>query len=127
MWRSHYWETGLGSHGWNARCTRTGMVTPAAGTRSSDPAPEPLLRLAPWPAVRGHLRRRGCGLTPRHGETVEVLENRIGTSLMALFRDERSDDAFEALYAFARPAVLHWIIFKIIVRLGHFGNAMSNV
>jgi RNA polymerase sigma-70 factor (ECF subfamily) len=43
------------------------------------------------------------------GETSEELENRVGTALMALWRDERSEESFEALYAFARDAVLRWI------------------
>lgn len=76
--------------------------------RISDPG-EPLGRLAPWSAVLRTLEDRGVRLAPLPEEDAEAVENRIGTRLMALFRDERTEESFEALYAFSRPAVLHWI------------------
>lgn len=42
-------------------------------------------------------------------ETEEDFENRMGTALMALYRDGREAQAFEALHAFAAPGVLQWI------------------
>jgi RNA polymerase sigma factor (sigma-70 family) len=61
------------------------------------------------PEVLRQLRRR-CGATrPRRGEGLDDFENRIGTALMALYRDTRAPAVFEALYAFAGPGVLHWI------------------
>ena len=71
--------------------------------------PEPLARLRPWPRVRDALLARGVLLQALPGEDGEGIENRIGTALMALFRDERSEESFDALYHFARPAVLQWI------------------
>ncbi len=89
------------------------MVAPhPAKQLSSSPLgtrPEPLLRLAAWAGVRQSLADRGVDLGKQEGESDEGLENRVGTSLMALYRDERSGESFEALYSFARPAVLHWI------------------
>lgn len=72
-------------------------------------AHDPRERLAAWPEVVAHLERRGVALARLEGETAEGLENRIGTQLMALYRDSRCDASFEALYAFARVAVLRWI------------------
>ena len=72
-------------------------------------AVEPLARLAPWASVLDELAARGVVLDRLPGESLEGLENRIGTQLMALFRDSRSEASFEALYAFARGAVLRWI------------------
>jgi RNA polymerase sigma-70 factor (ECF subfamily) len=43
------------------------------------------------------------------GESAEELENRIGTGLMALYRDTRDARVFEALYDFSRKGVLAWI------------------
>lgn len=80
------------------------LETPAQ-TASLDPRQ----RLEAWPGVVGHLEQRGVALVQLSGETAEGLENRIGTQLMALYRDSRCDASFEALYAFARVAVLRWI------------------
>lgn len=69
----------------------------------------PIGRLAPWPKVQRALRGSAGPLRGPEPPEGEELENRVGTFLMARWRDERSDEAFEALYAFARPAVLRWI------------------
>lgn len=80
---------------------------------------EPETRLAGWPGVSAQLRRRGVALDRREGESPDEYENRIGTRLMALYRDSRESDCFEALYTFARPAVLHWIRSLLSRGLGH--------
>jgi len=80
---------------------------------------EPEGRLASWPAVSAELRRRGVALDRHPGESLDDYENRIGTRLMALYRDSRQTDCFEALYDFARPAVLHWIRSLLSRGLGH--------
>jgi RNA polymerase sigma factor (sigma-70 family) len=55
------------------------------------------------------LAARGIPAGPLPGESRDAHENRVGTALMALFRDTRSRDVFEALHAFAGPGVLAWI------------------
>jgi RNA polymerase sigma factor (sigma-70 family) len=59
--------------------------------------------------VAFELRARGVTPERANGEDEEAFANRIGTRLMALYRDTRSGESFDALYAFARPAVLRWI------------------
>jgi RNA polymerase sigma factor (sigma-70 family) len=73
------------------------------------PEGDPRTRLDAWPEVRAQLAERGVDLELQPSETLDAWENRIGTRLMALFRDTRSSEAFEALYCFARPALLQWI------------------
>lgn len=82
---------------------------PAIPTRHGGGMEDPLGRLRPWPSVRQALTQRGVVLSPLPGEDAEELENRVGTLLMGLFRDERTGESFDALYHFARPAVLQWI------------------
>jgi RNA polymerase sigma-70 factor (ECF subfamily) len=77
----------------------------------------PVLELLPaqglilrhWPSVLALLEERGVPPAPRPGDTRDLYENRIGTGLMALFRDTRDPGVFEALYAFSRASVLVWI------------------
>ena len=66
---------------------------------------------APWarPHLRELLRGRGSSAAPLPGESQESYENRLATSLMALFRDTGEREAFEALYALAWGSVLRWI------------------
>lgn len=80
---------------------------------------EILARLAAWPAVVASLRARGGVLASSPRPPADELENRLGTELMALFRDTRSEETFEALYGFARPAVLRWIKSLLRKGLGH--------
>jgi len=75
----------------------------------SHPDSDPLRRLHAWPGVEGALAARGVELRRLSTEAPQDLENRLGTSLMALYRDERSDASFEALYHFSHPALLTWI------------------
>jgi RNA polymerase sigma factor (sigma-70 family) len=90
------------------RSTKTlTWVDGLGSTRAS--SSDPLQRLDPWPHVLEELSQRGVLLELLPGEGPEALENRIGTELMALYRDTRSEAGFEALYAFARAAVLRWI------------------
>ena len=65
--------------------------------------------LAAHPEVRAWLREAGASAVPVPGESQDEFENRLGTQLMALWRDRRDTRAFEALYAFSRQAVLLWI------------------
>lgn len=65
--------------------------------------------LAAWPGVRAALRARGTILGRLDDEDADAHENRLGTQLMALYRDSRTPESFEALYAFARPSVQRWI------------------
>jgi RNA polymerase sigma-70 factor (ECF subfamily) len=82
-----------------------------------------LERLSGWPEVVQALRAPGG---PLHGPAPPVgeeLENRVGTWLMARWRDSGGADDFEALYAFARPAVQHWIQSLLRRGLGHLDVA----
>ncbi len=75
-------------------------------------SPVPLLEsrpLASWPDLQPLLENRGVTLERFAGETVDEHENRLGTSLMALYRDTRAPCAFEALYATSRRSVQTWI------------------
>lgn len=75
-----------------------------------------LARLEPYPLVRQRLSQRGIIARFGPGESERDFENRLGTELMALYRDTRCEECFEALYAFAQPAVLVWI--QSLVRRG---------
>lgn len=68
-----------------------------------------LRSLAEHPDVERELVRRGVRLLPAADEGDEALENRLGTALMALWRDTRSEEAFETLYSATEAAVLAWI------------------
>jgi RNA polymerase sigma factor (sigma-70 family) len=85
--------------------TAFSLVSTTAVLRQSDPQG----RLAAWPGVLQRLDQRGVDVTRSESESLDDYENRVGTRLMALFRDTRRSDCFEALYAFARPAVQQWI------------------
>lgn len=61
------------------------------------------------PVLR-RLRAREVDLEPRPDETADVFEARMETALMALFRDERIEEHFQALYDYARGALLDWIL-----------------
>lgn len=65
--------------------------------------------LGRWPEVLAALQDRGVSLDPQPAEARDVHENRVGTTLMALYRDTRDPRVFEALYTFSRSAVLVWI------------------
>ncbi|HEX6884824.1 MAG TPA: RNA polymerase sigma factor [Planctomycetota bacterium] len=56
------------------------------------------------------LQQRGTLPGPCRGESGDQYENRIGTALMALYRDTRDAAAFEALYSFTRTSVQSWIL-----------------
>ena len=84
-------------------------VLPPTASELAQPLDEISARLDPWPAVRRSLSRRGIPPRAAGGESPADLENRVGTGLMALYRDRRSPESFEALYHFSRPAVLAWI------------------
>lgn len=81
----------------------------ALSDRSAQRLAERVDRLAGWPSVARRLRSRQVSIERLPDETPERQENRLGTELMALYRDSRSHQSFEALYAFARPSLLQWI------------------
>lgn len=83
------------------------------------PASDPLSRLAHWPSVRTRLESRGVQLRRDPSEKLDAYENRIGTCLMAAYRDTRRSDCFEALYAFAGASVQQWIRGLLQRGLGH--------
>ncbi len=72
------------------------------------PRAAPSLALC-WPSVVARLRERCTEPEIQAAESPAEYENRIGTALMALFRDTRDPTAFEALYACTGPGVLSWI------------------
>jgi RNA polymerase sigma factor (sigma-70 family) len=73
-------------------------------------APSPVgAPLASWPEVVAQLERRGVAPVRTPSETYDQFENRLGTALMALYRDAREPAAFDALYRFTGPGVLLWI------------------
>lgn len=67
----------------------------------------PALPKNPWTVRR--LAERGVDLPPRPGEEPEQHAARLETALMALFRDDRDDQAFQALYELARAPLAQWI------------------
>lgn len=71
-------------------------------------APVVATRLPPNAPILRRLRRRGVDLEVRSGED-GALENRLETELMALFRDDGDDAAFQALYDYTRGRMLIWI------------------
>lgn len=73
------------------------------------PPGESLGPLPPNASVLSRLRQRGVVLHLEPGESRELGRARIETALMALFRDERDDAAFEALYEFASRDLYEWI------------------
>ncbi len=62
-----------------------------------------------FPGVKRQLRRRGVALHRNDGESDESIDNRVGTALMALYRDTGSEAVFEALHSTTESAVLQWI------------------
>ena len=60
--------------------------------------------------VQRRLAERGFDFAPRPEESREQFEVRSETALMALFRDDRDDEAFEALYRHASGKLLSWIL-----------------
>ncbi len=83
---------------WHARCIsgRVQNVIPL------DRAPiTGAHRLPRNPLVRRRLERRGVDLELLQGETSETFQARIDTALMALFRDSRRHEDFQALYEYS--------------------------
>ncbi len=83
----------------------------------------PAERLHTFPDVAQRLKERGVCLTLRADEDPAAFENRIGTRMMALYRDTRDPACFEALYTFARPALLRWIRSLLTRELAHLDPA----
>ena len=66
--------------------------------------------LGPYPEVVKRLKKRKARLSSKPGEDRNGLENHIASQLMALFRDDRDPEAFEALHAFTQTAVYEWVL-----------------
>jgi len=83
------------------------------GKRSREERCEGVLgRLEAWPQLMGRLLAGEPGHELRalsSGASEDELENEIGTRLMALYRDSRTEELFEALYRFSRASILRWI------------------
>ena len=75
--------------------------------------------LAAWPTILDQLSQRQTVVGRLPGEDQDAFENRVGTALMALFRDTRDARCFEALYAFAGTGVLTWIRTLIAKEVRH--------
>lgn len=75
--------------------------------RSPALPPAPALPKNPWTLRR--LVERGVVLEALPGEEPEFHVARLETALMALFRDERGEQAFQALHELAQPALAVWI------------------
>jgi len=60
-------------------------------------------------SILGRLRSRGVALNLLPGESRELGRARLETALMALFRDEREEPAFAALYEFVQADLASWI------------------
>ena len=90
------------------------MEQPPSVTLS--PAAPAATFLGARPLVRGLLEGRGVSTVPLAGEGADALENRLATSLMALYRDCGRQEVFEALYALTRVSVLRWI--QVLLRKG---------
>jgi RNA polymerase sigma factor (sigma-70 family) len=69
----------------------------------------PVRRLPLDVSVLRRLRARGVFLDLESGEDAERFEARMETALMALFRDERDEAAFQALYDYSRARLLLWV------------------
>lgn len=72
--------------------------------------PDGARHLPERPGILRSLKRRGVVLSPRDGESRETYQARMETALMALFRDRRGEEEFEALYEYSRPAVLQSVL-----------------
>jgi RNA polymerase sigma factor (sigma-70 family) len=70
------------------------------------PAP---VRLPLNASILRRLRDRGVSLILQEDEDPKRFESRIETALMALFRDERDEGAFQALYDYSRAQLLLWV------------------
>lgn len=70
----------------------------------------PLARRLPLNAsILRRLRDRGVFLDLEPGEDPERFEARVETELMTLFRDERDEGSFQALYDYSRARLLVWV------------------
>jgi RNA polymerase sigma factor (sigma-70 family) len=62
------------------------------------------------PLVVRRLRERGVASELLDGETEDTFRERLETALMSLFRDERDNTVFQALYEVSRGALLQWLV-----------------
>ena len=61
------------------------------------------------PRILDELAGRGVAVVREPGESPRDHRERLDTALMALFRDTRSEESFEALYRHARSRVFEWL------------------
>lgn len=68
------------------------------------------------PEIALALGARGVSLAPVPGEDADLRALRLETALMALFRDTRTELAFETLYLRVRRSLLAWIVHLLAQR-----------
>jgi RNA polymerase sigma factor (sigma-70 family) len=69
----------------------------------------PAVRLPSNAPILRRLQDRGVSMRPLPDEDAEHFESRVETALMALFRDEGGESAFQALHDYASGRLLSWI------------------
>jgi DNA-directed RNA polymerase specialized sigma24 family protein len=69
------------------------------------------------PAIRRQLIRGGL-TPPLAGESDDQYHARVETRLMALFRDVRGEEEFEALYRFSEPSIRRFVLMSLGSRAG---------
>ena len=86
------------------------MIAPAlAPGLPAATADSPERLLGTFPSVLAALEQRGVSIERAEREASDAHLDRLGTELMALFRDTRGQRAYEALYALTSTSVLAWI------------------
>lgn len=91
---------------WHGLCIATAMQP----TSTKLPQPQVPSLLEPYPDVIQRLKQAGARLAPKDGEDKNSLDNHIASQLMALFRDARDTESFEALHAFTQTSVYEWVL-----------------
>lgn len=90
------------------------MAPSLAAALVSDAPPVSLARLDSTalrhPSVVRRLRERGVASERLADETEDTFRERLETALMSLFRDERDNGVFQALYEVSSGALLQWLV-----------------
>ena len=82
-------------------------MQPTSTTLPQPPIPS---LLAPYPDIVRRLGVAGARLVPKEGEDKNSLDNHIASQLMALFREGKDAESFEALHAFTQTSVHEWVL-----------------